>query len=257
MPLELSFLLAGGRLPQLHHLVATARGQRRPVTREGHARGRCTVRGHRRDLRAVRRVPQDDRAILARGRQPRAIGREVERPHPALVLLEVVLEGAARKIPELHEAVVAGRRRELPICRDLHGPYRRRVTRELTHPSSVGRLPDDHVPRSVEQALTTGCEEERSIPGEVGCDDPPLRFGDRCRGGLLRFSGFLVCRSLLRGRFLGRSLFFRRRLVSCRLVRCRLVRRRLVRRRLVRRRLVRRRLVRRSLVRRGRRISRP
>ena len=205
MPFKLALFSAVSRVPELHELVAAAGGDRATVRREANGRDRARVGGDRLDFFAVGRVPEHDGAVFAGRCKLRAIGGEVERPRPALVLLEIVLECSCWQIPELHEAVVARSRRELSILRDLDGPDGGGMAGQIAHPRAI-RLPDDDIPWTIEQALAAGGHERGAVAGIVGSDHPPpkgreagRRCGRRGRRGRRRCGRYRVGRNRGRG----------------------------------------------------------
>ena len=182
MPLELALLRAGGRVPKPDEFVPPARRERAAIGRKCHRGHRAGMGRDRLHFAAVGRVPNDHGAVLAGRGQLRAIGREIECTHPALVLFEVAFERAGRVVPEFREAVIACGGGQFSILGNPHGPDGRWMTGQIAHPRAI-RLPHDDITRPIEQALATSGRERRAIAGVVGGDHPATEAAKIFSGG--------------------------------------------------------------------------
>ncbi len=185
---ELPQLFAGGDVPRANDAFQVAGHHDRQRGMKGHVVNVVRVTQQRVDQRAVRRVPQPDQMVVARGGEQIAIGTDSHGAHPTFVRVD----GAQRRgrfggrLPEDHFAVVpatveriaSGMKRQTPHPTAVSN--QRRLFCTIEFPALNGKVlrrGKDVFARRIEPA-----REQRTLVLELA-DLVSLLGGDGGRGG--------------------------------------------------------------------------
>ncbi len=141
---EFSLRRAFFDVPHLDDALEVGRRQEAAAGVEGDVVDVAGVPGQLAHRAAVAHRPELDELVVAAGGQRSAVGRNRQRPHPALVRLQSAHRRRALGLqrPGQHLAVVAGREQQLVLRRDRQGAHPALVTRQHRL-LAVGQVPAD------------------------------------------------------------------------------------------------------------------